>query len=229
MATGRWPLSAETLTSACEPRMSQMCQLRALKVPDYPDTFRSRMDRGGTRQLLAEAARRAACYLEALSNRPAGPLPGAAKKLVKALDQPLPDRGSDGADILAFLDDFGSAEFSTFPSYGSRPLRCGCRFSPRILSRSTPRPRSGLPRRRHATRSTAFQDSRSPDDRAQNRYPMPILGEGRDECFVGRIRDDLSCPNAINFWVVGDQLRKGAALNGIQIAEALIQTDPLPA
>jgi aspartate-semialdehyde dehydrogenase len=67
------------------------------------------------------------------------------------------------------------------------------------------------------------------DDRAQNRYPMPILGEGRDECFVGRIREDLSCPNAINFWVVGDQLRKGAALNGIQIAEALIQTDQLPA
>jgi aspartate-semialdehyde dehydrogenase len=67
------------------------------------------------------------------------------------------------------------------------------------------------------------------DDPAQNRYPMPILGEGRDECFVGRVREDLSCPNAINFWVVGDQLRKGAALNGIQIAEALIQTDPLPA
>jgi aspartate-semialdehyde dehydrogenase len=67
------------------------------------------------------------------------------------------------------------------------------------------------------------------DDPAQNRYPMPILGEGRDECFVGRIREDLSCPNAINFWVVGDQLRKGAALNGIQIAEALIQSDPLSA
>ena len=60
------------------------------------------------------------------------------------------------------------------------------------------------------------------DDPAQNRYPMPILVEGRDDCFVGRIREDLSCPNAINFWVVGDQLRKGAALNGIQIAELLI-------
>ncbi|MBV8454837.1 MAG: aspartate-semialdehyde dehydrogenase, partial [Deltaproteobacteria bacterium] len=64
------------------------------------------------------------------------------------------------------------------------------------------------------------------DDPAENRYPMPILVEGRDECFVGRIRENLSCPNAINFWVVGDQLRKGAALNGIQIAEALIQTNP---
>jgi aspartate-semialdehyde dehydrogenase len=60
------------------------------------------------------------------------------------------------------------------------------------------------------------------DDPAHNRYPMPILVEGRDDCYVGRIREDLSCPNAINFWVVGDQLRKGAALNGIQIAELLI-------
>jgi len=85
--------------------MWQMCQLPALKVPDYPDTFRRRMDRGDTRQLLAEAARRAAGYLEALSNRPAGPLPGGAEKLVSALDQPLPDRGNDGADILSFLDD----------------------------------------------------------------------------------------------------------------------------
>jgi len=60
------------------------------------------------------------------------------------------------------------------------------------------------------------------DDPAQNRYPMPILVEGQDDCFVGRIREDLSCPSALNFWVVGDQLRKGAALNGVQIAELLI-------
>src|ERR1700691_190916 len=60
------------------------------------------------------------------------------------------------------------------------------------------------------------------DDPAQNRYPMPLLVEGQDDCFVGRIREDLSCPNALNFWVVGDQLRKGAALNGVQIAELLI-------
>ena len=71
-----------------------------------------------------------------------------------------------------------------------------------------------------------FPGLRVMDDPAENRYPMPILVEGRDECFVGRIREDLSCPNRINFWVVGDQSRKGAALNGIQIAEALIQTDP---
>jgi glutamate/tyrosine decarboxylase-like PLP-dependent enzyme len=76
------------------------------------------MAKGDTRQLLAAAARRAASYLEELSNRPAGPLPGAAKKLVAALDQPLPDRGSDGDDILAFLDDFGSP--ATVASAGGR-------------------------------------------------------------------------------------------------------------
>jgi aspartate-semialdehyde dehydrogenase len=62
------------------------------------------------------------------------------------------------------------------------------------------------------------------DDPAQNRYPMPLLVEGQDDCFVGRIREDLSCANALNFWVVGDQLRKGAALNGVQIAELLISS-----
>jgi aspartate-semialdehyde dehydrogenase len=61
------------------------------------------------------------------------------------------------------------------------------------------------------------------DEPADNRYPMPVLVEGQDDCYVGRIREDLSMPNALNFWVVGDQLRKGAALNGIQIAELLIR------
>jgi aspartate-semialdehyde dehydrogenase len=60
------------------------------------------------------------------------------------------------------------------------------------------------------------------DDPAQNRYPMPIEVEGQDDCFVGRIREDLSSPNGLNFWVVGDQLRKGAATNAVQIAELLL-------
>ena len=50
---------------------------------------------------------------------------------------------------------------------------------------------------------------------------MAIDAEGKDDVFVGRIRDDISCENAINFWVVSDNLRKGAALNAIQIAEYL--------
>ncbi len=53
-------------------------------------------------------------------------------------------------------------------------------------------------------------------------YPMPIFAAGQDDCFVGRIREDLSNDHALNFWVVGDQLRKGAALNAIQIAELLV-------
>jgi aspartate-semialdehyde dehydrogenase len=68
-----------------------------------------------------------------------------------------------------------------------------------------------------------FPGLRVLDDPAQNRYPMPILVEGQDDCYIGRIREDLSRPNGLNFWVVGDQLRKGAALNGIQIAELLIR------
>lgn len=60
------------------------------------------------------------------------------------------------------------------------------------------------------------------DQPEQSRYPMPILAAGKDDCFVGRIREDLSNDHALNLWVVGDQLRKGAALNAIQIAELLI-------
>jgi aspartate-semialdehyde dehydrogenase len=67
----------------------------------------------------------------------------------------------------------------------------------------------------------AFPGLRVWDDPARRQYPMPVLVEGQDDCFVGRIRPDLSHPNALNFWVAGDQLRKGAALNGIQIAELL--------
>ena len=61
------------------------------------------------------------------------------------------------------------------------------------------------------------------DEPAENRYPMPIVVEGQDDCYVGRIREDLSHPRALNFWVVGDQLRKGAATNAVQIAELLVR------
>jgi aspartate-semialdehyde dehydrogenase len=70
---------------------------------------------------------------------------------------------------------------------------------------------------------TGFPGLRVWDEPSENRYPMPVIVEGQDDCFVGRIREDLSLANGLNFWVVGDQLRKGAALNGIQIAELLIR------
>ena len=62
------------------------------------------------------------------------------------------------------------------------------------------------------------------DDREKNRFPMPIDATGKDEVFVGRIRQDESIPDnhGINIWVAGDQLRKGAALNAVQIAEKLL-------
>ncbi len=60
------------------------------------------------------------------------------------------------------------------------------------------------------------------DDPAESRYPMPVTAEGQDDCLVGRIREDVSLDRALNFWVVGDQLRKGAATNAVQIAELLI-------
>jgi aspartate-semialdehyde dehydrogenase len=81
--------------------------------------------------------------------------------------------------------------------------------------------RLGRERAREAL--AGFPGIRLWDEPTDNRYPMPVLVEGQDDCFVGRIREDLSMPNALNFWVVGDQLRKGAALNGIQIAELLIR------
>jgi len=60
------------------------------------------------------------------------------------------------------------------------------------------------------------------DEPAEMRYPMPITVEGQDDCYVGRVREDLSHDRALSFWVVGDQLRKGAATNAVQIAELLL-------
>ncbi|MFZ4398740.1 MAG: aspartate-semialdehyde dehydrogenase [Bacteroidales bacterium] len=61
------------------------------------------------------------------------------------------------------------------------------------------------------------------DDVEKNIYPMPLLSEGKDEVFVGRIRRDESNPNTLNIWVVADNLRKGAATNAVQIAQYLIE------
>lgn len=60
------------------------------------------------------------------------------------------------------------------------------------------------------------------DDPANQKYPMPLDAEGKDDVFVGRIRRDESQPNTLNMWVVADNLRKGAATNAIQIAEYLV-------
>ena len=61
------------------------------------------------------------------------------------------------------------------------------------------------------------------DDPASKEYPMPLFTAGKDEIFVGRIRKDIADDNGITIWLSGDQIRKGAALNAVQIAEYLIQ------
>lgn len=60
------------------------------------------------------------------------------------------------------------------------------------------------------------------DDVNANIYPMPLMAEGKNDVFVGRIRRDESCDNSLNLWIVSDNLRKGAATNAVQIAEYLI-------
>ena len=61
------------------------------------------------------------------------------------------------------------------------------------------------------------------DDPANNVYPMPLGSASKDDIFVGRLRKDLSNPNGIAFWCVGDQIKKGAALNAVQIAEYMVK------
>lgn len=61
------------------------------------------------------------------------------------------------------------------------------------------------------------------DDIGNFEYPMPLMAEGKDDVFVGRIRRDTSIENGLNLWVVSDNLRKGAATNAVQIAEILIK------
>ncbi len=60
------------------------------------------------------------------------------------------------------------------------------------------------------------------DDKFCRTYPLPIDASGLDETFVGRIREDPFIPTGLSMWVVSDNLRKGAALNAVQIAELLI-------
>ena len=64
------------------------------------------------------------------------------------------------------------------------------------------------------------------DDLEKKSYPMPIHCDGRNETFIGRIREDLSSPTGLAFWCVSDNLRKGAATNAVQIAEFLVSGKP---
>jgi aspartate-semialdehyde dehydrogenase len=61
------------------------------------------------------------------------------------------------------------------------------------------------------------------DNPANNEYPMPLDIAGKDPVYVGRIRKDLTNENGLSFWVVGDQIKKGAALNAVQIAQYMLK------
>ncbi len=63
------------------------------------------------------------------------------------------------------------------------------------------------------------------DDISESKYPTPLFVSGKDDVFLGRIRRDYSLDNGLNLWVVADNIRKGAALNAVQIAELLIGSD----
>jgi len=65
------------------------------------------------------------------------------------------------------------------------------------------------------------------DDPANKKYPMPLHVADKDPVYVGRLRKDLSNPNGIAFWIVGDQIKKGAALNAVQIAQWILKNDPI--
>ena len=60
------------------------------------------------------------------------------------------------------------------------------------------------------------------DDPAGKVYPMPLFIAGKDPVYVGRIRKDLTCERGLTFWCVSDQIKKGAALNAVQILETLV-------
>ena len=60
------------------------------------------------------------------------------------------------------------------------------------------------------------------DNPSEKQYPMPLFVAGKDPVYVGRIRKDLANENGLSFWVVGDQIKKGAALNAVQIAQYIL-------
>ena len=70
-----------------------------------------------------------------------------------------------------------------------------------------------------------FQGAQLRDDPAEQEYPMPLDTSGKNDVEVGRLRYDESAENSLNFWVCGDQIRKGAALNALQIAEYMVEHD----
>ena len=104
-------------------------------------------------------------------------------------------------------------------------VSCTCVRVPVVRSHSVSlvvRTREKISVRRARELIAAAPGCRLVDDLASHRYPMPLDTSNQDTVFVGRIREDLTCDNGLNIWCCGDQVRKGAATNAVQIAQLLL-------
>ncbi len=104
-------------------------------------------------------------------------------------------------------------------------VSCTCVRVPVVRSHSVSlvvRTREKISVRRARELIAAAPGCRLVDDLASRRYPMPLDTSDQDTVFVGRIREDLTCDNGLNIWCRGDQVRKGAATNAVQIAQLLL-------
>ena len=104
-------------------------------------------------------------------------------------------------------------------------VSCTCVRVPVVRSHSVSlvvRTREKISVRRARELIAAAPGCRLADDLSSRRYPMPLDTSDQDTVFVGRIREDLTCDNGLNIWCCGDQVRKGAATNAVQIAQLLL-------
>lgn len=104
-------------------------------------------------------------------------------------------------------------------------VSCTCVRVPVVRSHSVSlvvRTREKISVRRARELIAAAPGCRLVDDLSSRRYPMPLDTSEQDTVFVGRIREDLTCDNGLNIWCCGDQVRKGAATNAVQIAQLLL-------
>lgn len=104
-------------------------------------------------------------------------------------------------------------------------VSCTCVRVPVVRSHSVSlvvRTREKISVRRARELIAAAPGCRLVDDLANRQYPMPLDTSDQDTVFVGRIREDLTCDNGLNIWCCGDQVRKGAATNAVQIAQLLL-------
>ena len=104
-------------------------------------------------------------------------------------------------------------------------VSCTCVRVPVVRSHSVSlvvRTREKISVRRARELIAAAPGCRLVDDLSSRRYPMPLDTSDQDTVFVGRIREDLTCENGLNIWCCGDQVRKGAATNAVQIAQLLL-------